>query len=54
MLQGTDVFVELTTAGQLTGLHRYKFFGERRRYIIFDPTHGVKRVINACFIFRQS
>ena len=49
MLQSADVFVELTVAGQFTGLHKYKFFGNERRYLIFDPTHAVKRVIIACF-----
>ena len=51
MLQSADVFVELTVAGQFTGLHKYKFFGNERRYLIFDPTHAVKRVIiaRACF-----
>lgn len=44
LLHGTDVFVELTMAGPFTGLHRYKFLGERRRYLIFDLTHAVKRV----------
>ena len=44
MLHNADVFVELTVAGPLTGLHRYKFFGDKRRYLIFDPTHAVKKV----------
>ena len=54
MLHSANVFVELTVAGPFTGLHRYKFFGDRRRYLIFNPTHAVKRVNSACFTFRQS
>ena len=54
MLHSADVFVELTVAGLFTGLHRYKFFGDRRRYLIFNPFHAVKRVISACSTFRQS
>ena len=53
MLHSADIFVELTVAGPFTGLHRYKFFGDRRQYLIFAPTHAVKRVISAC-TFRQS
>lgn len=45
LLQSADVFVELTVAGPFTGLHRYTYFGSRKRYLIFDPTHAVKKVI---------
>ena len=54
LLHGTDVFVELTVAGPFTGLHRYKFLGEGRRYLIFDPTHAVKRVSFTLHTDRQS
>lgn len=54
MLDDADVFVELTVAGPSSGLHRYNFLGDKRRYLIFDPTHAVERVVNCTCSFLQN